>query len=77
MPTASMSLSPIYQPPTLTLFCWILDMSDRSFPVDIGDDCTIGHLKNEIVKNNPVSFEGVDAYVLDLWEVSGFPPFST
>jgi hypothetical protein len=68
---------PTHQPRELTLFCWILDISDRSFPVDIGDDRTVGHLKDAIVKKNPVSFEGVDAYKLDLWKVSGFPPFST
>ena len=74
---ASASLTPVHQPRELTLFCWILDISDRSFPVDIGDDRTVGHLKAEIVKMNPVSFGGVDSYELDLWEVSGYPPFST
>jgi len=77
MLTASMSLSHVHQPRGLTLFCWILDMSDRSFSVDIGDDRTVGDLKNEIVKKNPLSFENVDPYELDLWKVSGFPPFST
>jgi len=37
----------------------------------------VGHLKDAIVEKNPVSFEGVDAYELDLWDVSGFPPVST
>jgi hypothetical protein len=52
-------------------------MSDRSFPVDINDNLTVGHLKEMIVKKKPASFEGVDADELDLWKVSGFPPFST
>jgi hypothetical protein len=75
--TDSLQSTATHQPRELTLFCWILDISDRSFPVDIGDDRTVGHLKDAIVKKNPVSFEGVDAYKLDLWKVSGFPPFST
>ena len=74
MPTASTSLS---QPHKITLFCWILDISDRSFPIDIEDNLTVGHLKDAIVKKTPVAFEGVDAYELDLWDVSGFPPVST
>jgi hypothetical protein len=45
-------------------------MSDRSFSVDIGGDHTVGHLKDAIVKKNPVLFEGVNAYELDLWKVS-------
>ena len=52
-------------------------MSDRSFSVDIGDDRTVGDLKNEIVKKSPLSFENVDPYELDLWKVSGCPPFLT
>ena len=74
---ASASLTPVHQPRELTLFCWILDISDRSFPVDIGDDRTVGHLKAEIVKKKPFSFENVDPDELDLWKVSGCPPFST
>ena len=67
MPTASTSLSPVHQPRKITLFCWILDLSDKSFSVDIEDNLTVGHLKDVIVKKNPASFEGVDAYELDLW----------
>jgi len=74
---ASASLTPVHQPRKLTLFCWILDISDRSFPVDIGDDRTVGHLKAEIVKKKPFSFENVDPDELDLWKVGGCPPFST
>ena len=71
MPTA------VHQPRKLTLFCWILDLSDRSFHVDIEDNLTVDHLKDAIVKKNPVSFEDVDSDELHLWKVSGFPPFST
>jgi len=74
MPTASTSLS---QPRKITLFCWVLGISDRSFSIDIEDNLTVGHLKDAIVKKKPISFEGVDADELDLWDVSGFPPVST
>jgi len=74
MPTASTSLS---QPREITLFCWILGISDRSFSINIEDNLTVDHLKDAIVKKNPVSFQGVDPYELDLWDVSGFPPVST
>jgi hypothetical protein len=61
---------------TIKVFCWILSVADRSFSV-IDDNLTVHNLKAAIVKKNPVSFEGVDAYDLALWRVSGFPPFST
>jgi len=69
-----MSLPPAHR--QLTLFCWLLEISNRSFPVDIEDDRTVGHLKDAIVKKNQATFEGVDAYELDLWKVpvSGCPP---
>ena len=31
----------MHQPRKITLFCWILDISDRSFPVDIEGDLTV------------------------------------
>jgi hypothetical protein len=72
MPTVT-----VHQPRQVTLFCWIHDESDRSFPVDIGDDRTIGHLKDAIVKKKPLSFQDVEPDELDLWKVSAFPPCST
>jgi len=48
-------------------------MSNRSFPVDIGDNLTVGHLKDGIMKKNLASFDGVDSYTIELWKVSGFP----
>ena len=77
MTTASASLTPVHQPRKLTLFCWILDISDRSFSVDVEENLTVDHLKAAIVKKNPISFENVDPYELDLWKVSAFPPLST
>ena len=60
----------------ITLFCWVLDVSTRSFPVDLEDDRTVGHLKEEIVKKKPATFTDVDADELILWEVSSFSPLS-
>ena len=61
MTTASVSLTPVHQPREVTLFCWILDISDRSFSVNVEENLTVDHLKAAIVKKNPVSFGGVDA----------------
>jgi hypothetical protein len=59
-------------PTTITLFCWILNVSDSPFPVDMEDSKTVGHLKNMIVKKKPVTFANVEADQLKLWKVSGF-----
>jgi hypothetical protein len=56
----------------LTLFCWILDMSDRAFPVDTKDSRTVGHLKEAIVKKKPMVFANVDPNQLTLWKVCDF-----
>jgi len=55
----------------ITLFCWILDVSDRSFSVSIEDDRTVDDLKEEIVKKNPRTFSDVDPFQLTLWKVCG------
>ena len=72
-----MSLSPAHRPRGLTLFCWILNESDRPFRIDIEDDVTVSHLKHAIVKRKPLLLQDVDPDDLDLWKVSGFPSFST
>jgi hypothetical protein len=59
------------QPRSIKLFCWILDVSDRSFPVDIDDSQTVGDLKEAIVRKNPNTFVNVDAFLLELRKVSG------
>jgi hypothetical protein len=56
----------------LTLFCWILGVSDHPFPVDIEDIRTVGHLKEAIVKKKPIVFANVDPDQLTLWKVCGF-----
>ena len=75
-----MSVDPAQTPmahPTrpLTLFCCILDMSSRAFPVDILDSKTVGHLKEEIVKKNSNALANVDAGQLELWKVCDFLHF--
>jgi hypothetical protein len=73
--TASMPVIPRFR--SITLCCWILDVLNRSFSVDVEDNITVDHLKYNIVKKNPVSFENVDPNELDLWKVGGFPSLST
>ncbi|KAF5367794.1 hypothetical protein D9615_010503 [Tricholomella constricta] len=51
----------------ITLFCWILDVSNRAFPVDIEDVRTVGHLKEAIVNKKLATFDNVDSDQLDLW----------
>lgn len=80
MPIASMSLAPDPvlrdQPRGLTLFCLVLGVSDCSFPVDIRDNLTVGHLKNEIWNRKPQALASVDPDELTLWKVGGCSPFS-
>jgi hypothetical protein len=61
-------------PTTITLFCWILGVSDSPFSIDIEDSKTVDHLKKAIVKEKPVTFANVEADQLKLWKVSGFSP---
>jgi hypothetical protein len=63
-------------PRTITLFCWILGVSDSPFSVDIEDSRTVDHLKKAIVKENLDILTNVVAHWhrLILWKVSGFSP---
>ncbi|KAI0299587.1 hypothetical protein BC826DRAFT_995400 [Russula brevipes] len=54
---------------TVTLFCWVLGKGS-SFPVDIEDSKTVGHLKEEILRKNSNGLPGIDAIDLKLWKVS-------
>src|SRR5277367_6304466 len=54
--------------PTITLFCWIIDVSDRPFLVGIDASATVTHLKEAILKKNLNTF----VYSTHLWKVSGF-----
>src|SRR6202020_3547174 len=60
---------------TVALFCWILDVSDHPFPVDIEDSRTVGHLKKNILRENPSASANVDAFELTLWKVFSFLRF--
>jgi hypothetical protein len=58
-------------PRPLTLFCWILGVSDHPFSVDIEDTRTVDHLKKAILKEKPTAFANVDPDQLTLWKVCG------
>jgi hypothetical protein len=55
---------------SISLFCWILDVSRSPFPVDIDDSKTVGHLKKAIVKENSDTFAHIEADQFILWKVS-------
>jgi hypothetical protein len=57
---------------TITLFCWILDVSDRPFPVDIDDSTTVAHLKEAILKKNVHTLPDLDPHQLVVFKVSPF-----
>jgi hypothetical protein len=55
---------------TIKLFCWILDVSNHPFPVDIDDSITVADLKKAIVKEKSSTFANIEADQLTLWKVS-------
>jgi hypothetical protein len=57
-------------PRTIPLFCWILDVSDRSFSVSIEEARTVDNLKKAIVKEKSATFANIEADQLTLWKVS-------
>jgi 2-keto-4-pentenoate hydratase/2-oxohepta-3-ene-1,7-dioic acid hydratase in catechol pathway len=58
-------------PRAIMLFCWILDVSDRSFSISIDDTQTVDDLKEEILAKKSTTFASVGADQLTLWKVSG------
>jgi hypothetical protein len=54
----------------LRLFCWVLTKSTSAFPVDIGEDETVGDLKKAIKAEKPNTLHGIEADDLELWKVS-------
>ncbi|KAM6499475.1 hypothetical protein JOM56_004983 [Amanita muscaria] len=56
----------------LTLFCWVLNVSDNPFAIDIGKSMTVGHAKKAIKKEKERTFDGIDPDTLELWKLS--PP---
>ena len=57
---------------TITLFCWIIGVSNHSFSIDIQNSQTVSHLKFEIVRATPSAFVNIEAAELELWKVSAF-----
>jgi hypothetical protein len=56
---------------SLSLFCWILDVSPKAFLVKIEDNLTVGDLRIKIVDENQVTFRNVDKWQPELLQVSG------
>lgn len=54
----------------MKLFCWILDKSESSFPVDVAHDDTVDDLKKEVMKTNSHALAGLDAVQLTIYKVS-------
>ena len=54
----------------LKLFCWVLDISRKPFPVDIGRSQTVGDLAAKIKLEKPNALQKVDADGLTMWKVS-------
>ena len=57
---------------TLSLVCWILDVSKNVFLVKINDNKTVGHLKEAVVKENSVTFPNLEVDQLELRKVRDF-----
>jgi hypothetical protein len=57
-------------PHTITLFCWILDASDRPFSVSIEEARTVDDLKKAVIKEKSSTFANIEADQLTLWKVS-------
>jgi hypothetical protein len=52
------------------IYCLVQgDKVKHSFPIDIKDDTTVGHLKNAIKKEKKSIFDNIDANNLTLWKV--------
>jgi len=57
---------------TITLFCWILDVSTCSFSITIDDAQTVDDLKEAILKKKSKTLANIEADQLTLWKVSPF-----
>jgi hypothetical protein len=56
---------------SLSLFCWILDVSFKPFLVKIDDSLAVGDLRIKIVDENRETFRDVDKSQIELLQVSG------
>jgi hypothetical protein len=52
------------------VFCWVLNVSNAPFPIDIGESMTVGHLKIAIKKMKENALSGIDPDTLEIWKVS-------
>ncbi|KAF8240839.1 hypothetical protein L208DRAFT_1383802 [Tricholoma matsutake] len=69
-PQTSKNCSIIGSDDEFKLFCWILNKSDRPFPVNIARSETVGDLQKVIKKEWDNALAGIDAGMLNLWKVS-------
>jgi len=53
----------------LTLFCWILNKSDRPFSVEIGMSKTVDKLKDMIKKMKEHTLAGIETDGLNIWKL--------
>ncbi|KAF8317523.1 hypothetical protein F5887DRAFT_1088745 [Amanita rubescens] len=58
----------------LTLFCWVLNVSNSPFAVDIRKSKTVDDLKKAIKKEKKHTFSDIDADTLQLWKLSPLIP---
>ncbi|KAF8817182.1 hypothetical protein BYT27DRAFT_7075454, partial [Phlegmacium glaucopus] len=68
--SASSNLSNLSKTEDLTLFCWILNVSNNPFAIDIGQSMRVDHLKKAIKKEKRHTFEVIESDTLELWKLS-------
>jgi hypothetical protein len=59
---------------TITLFCWIIDVSIRSFSISIEEDLTVEKLIEVILNKKRDLLPNVIVDHLIVWKVCGFSP---
>jgi Crinkler effector protein N-terminal domain len=68
--SAAVSHSIIGSDDQFSLFCWVLNTSDRPFSVDIWKDKIVDNLKEAIKSTKKHAFAGIDYDTRNLWKVS-------
>lgn len=56
----------------ITLFCWVLDISESPFSINAEDNFTVDDLKTAIKAKKPNLLADFDADELNLWHVGDF-----
>ncbi|KAF8347795.1 hypothetical protein F5887DRAFT_1072145 [Amanita rubescens] len=67
------TITSTWSPDKLRVFCWVLNVSDNPFSVDIGKSMTVGYLKEKIKKEKKLAF---NPDTLKLWKLSSPIPFA-